>query len=63
MRMVLPPIRLTLRMSRSEATPMMSEANTSGTAISCRPLKNTVPNGEIQSSVNSDQPKAAATTP
>ena len=63
MTMVFPPIRLTLRMSLSEATPMTSEAMTSGTAINWSPLKNTSPNGEIQSSVNWPQPLAAATTP
>ena len=63
MTIVLPPIRLTLRMSLSEATPMTSDAMTSGTAMSCSPLKKTSPNGEIQSSVNSPQPLAAATIP
>ena len=63
MAIVLPPIRLTLRMSLSEATPMTREATTSGTAMSWSPLKKTSPNGEIQSLVNWPQPLAAAAMP
>src|SRR5690606_23125683 len=61
--MVLPPMRESLRRSLSEATPVMSEASTSGTAMSLRPLRKTVPKGETQSAVNSPHPCDAASTP
>jgi hypothetical protein len=48
--------------SLREAPPVISEARTSGTAMNCSPLRKIVPNGEIQSSVNSTHPKAAAAT-
>ncbi len=61
--MVLPPMRDKRLRSLSEATPVTSEPMTSGIAISLRLFRKIVPQGEIQSSVNSTQPAAAATMP
>ena len=49
--MVRPPMRESFRKSASEATPVMSEPSTSGTAISNSNRRKIVPNGVIQSAV------------
>ena len=63
MPIVLPPMRDNFFRSLSEATPVMSEASTNGTAMRRSPFMNTVPNGVIQSLVNAPQPRAAARVP
>ena len=61
--MVLPPIRDSFCRSANEATPVMSDASTSGTAIRRSRRRKMVPNGVIQSPVNPLQPASAATMP
>jgi len=59
----LPPIRPSFLKSASDATPVIRDARTSGTAINFRRLMKIVPKGAIQSEVNEPQPRTAATTP
>ena len=63
MEMVFPPIRDSFLMSEREATPVIKEASTRGTAISLRRLMKIFPNGEIQFWVNSPHPNNADNTP
>ena len=61
--MVRLPMRDSRRRSASDATPVISDPSTSGTAMRSSRRRNIVPKGVIQSAVNSDQPASAATTP
>ena len=56
MEIVLPPIRDSFLRSDNDATPVINEDSTSGTAISCSALMKIVPKGEIQSLVNCPHP-------
>ena len=59
--MVFPPIRLSFFKSDKDATPVINEAKTNGTAINFSKLIKTVPKGEIQSEVNEPHPLIAQT--
>ena len=57
------PIRESFLVSDREATPVIREDTTNGTAISFRRFKKIVPNGDIKSDVKSDQPLIALAIP
>ena len=61
--MVFRPIRDKLRMSLRLTTPMMSETNTNGTAISLSRRMKMVPKGVTQSCTKPSQCKAMAKKP
>ena len=63
MPIVLPPMRESFLRSPNEATPVTSDANTKGTAMSRNPEMKMVPHGAIQSSMNPPHPFAAASEP
>ena len=60
---VFPPILESFFKSDKEATPVINEESTSGTAINFNKLINIFPNGAIQSLVNFPQPCDAAIIP
>ena len=61
--MVLPPIRESFFRSDKEATPVINDESTSGTAISFNKLIKIFPNGAIQLLVKSPHPCDAEITP
>ena len=63
MAIVLPPMRDSFFTSDREATPMMSEPSTRGTAMTLSRFRKMSPKGVIQSSVNWLQPMAAESNP
>ena len=63
MAMVFPPIRLSFFKSDREATPVISDDSTSGTAINFNRLINIVPKGAIHAAVKGPQPLFAAMIP
>ena len=60
---VFQPILESFVVSESEATPVIREETTSGTAISLRRFKKIVPNGDIKSDVKPDHPLTALAIP
>ena len=60
---VLPPILDSFFKSDSEATPVINEDSTRGTAISFNRLINIFPNGDTQLVTKAPQPWVAAKTP
>ena len=61
--MVFPPIRESFFKSESEATPVMREAKTRGTAINFNKLIKIVPKGATQCVVKSPHPNVALRIP
>ena len=62
-KIVFNPIRDNFLVSDSEATPVIREEITSGTAINFKRFKKIVPNGDIKFDVNSDHPLKALAIP
>lgn len=60
---VFEPMRDNLLVSERDATPVIREDTTNGTAISFKRFKKIVPNGEIKFDVKSDHPLIELTTP
>ena len=60
---VLPPILDNYYKSESDATPVINDERTRGTAISLSRLINILPNGEIQFETKTPQPCVAASIP
>tara|TARA_Y100000589_G_C27121069_1_gene616486 strand:+ start:1031 stop:1279 length:249 start_codon:yes stop_codon:yes gene_type:complete len=61
--MVLVPILDSFLVSDSDATPVINEEITNGTAISFKRLRNIVPKGEMKSDVKPFQPFTALKIP
>ncbi len=60
---VFQPILESFLVSEREATPVIRDDTTNGTAISFNRFKKIVPNGDIKSDVKSDQPLIALAIP
>ena len=60
---VFQPILESFVVSEREATPVIRDETTNGTAISFKRFKKIVPNGDIKSEVKSDHPLTALAIP
>ena len=63
MAIVFPPMRENLLMSFNPVTPLMSEMNTNGMAISCNRRTKTCPHGRTQCCMNNPPSARKATIP